>query len=160
MTYPEPRYLRPTGESTARFRRADSDPDFTYPNGTTVDYLATGSTTDGLFGLYRWTMGPTPSGPGPHFHRTISESFFVLSGSIRIFDGERWQDTHAGDFVHVPAGGIHGFRNESGASASMLIHFAPGAPREDYFEGLAGLDAMSDAERAAFFAFHDNLWLE
>jgi hypothetical protein len=34
-------------------------------------------------------------------------------------------------------GGIHGFRNESGEPASMLLHFAPGAPREGYFEGLA-----------------------
>ena len=29
---------------------------------------------------------------------------------------------------------MHGFRNESGEPASMLILFTPGAPREDYFE--------------------------
>ena len=34
-----------------------------------------------------------------------------------------------GDFLFVPEGGIHGFRNESGAPASMLLLFAPGAPR-------------------------------
>ena len=37
----------------------------------------------------------------------------------------------------MPIGGVHGFRNESGEPASMLLLFTPGAPREDYFETLA-----------------------
>jgi hypothetical protein len=73
-------------------------------------------------------MGPAPSGPDAHFHRSISESFFILSGTVRIYDGTRWIDTVPRDFVHVPEGGIHAFRNESGEPASMLLHFAPGAP--------------------------------
>ena len=107
-----------------------------YASGTTVDYLATGASTGGLFGLYRWSM-PGTGGPGPHFHRTMTECFYVLVGRIKIYDGTAWRDCEPGDFVHVPIGGIHGFRNESGAPASMLIHFAPGAPREGYFEGNA-----------------------
>ena len=64
--------------------------------------------------------------------------------------------------TYRPAGGIHGFRNESGAPASMLLHFAPGAPREGYFEGLAEFavsGAPSDEDMAAFFLRHDNTWL-
>jgi hypothetical protein len=30
----------------------------------------------------------------------------------------------AGDFLHVPEGGVHGFRNDSDAAATMLILFA------------------------------------
>lgn len=41
----------------------------------------------------------------------------------------------------------------------MLIHFAPGAPREDYFNSLGRLSEMSTEERAAFFVEHDNLYL-
>ncbi|MGH8951563.1 MAG: cupin domain-containing protein [Acidimicrobiia bacterium] len=160
MTYPEPRYLGEGGERSTRLRRSTDPPDFAYPNGNTVHYLATGAGTDGLFGLYRWVMGPEPSGPSPHFHRTIAESFFVLSGTVRIFDGRSWVDTTVGDFVHVPPGGIHGFRNESGAPASMLIHFAPGAPREEYFEGLARLGDATEAEKTEFFRHHDNLWID
>lgn len=160
MTYPESRYQGAGGAITAWFRLSDERPEITSANGTTVRYLATGASTDGLFGLYKWVMGPEPSRPGPHFHRTISESFFILSGTIRIYDGTGWRDTSVGDFVHVPPGGLHGFRNESGAPASMLIHFAPGAPREAYFEGLARLDEMSGPDRDAFFRFHDNLWVE
>jgi mannose-6-phosphate isomerase-like protein (cupin superfamily) len=83
----------------------------------------------------------------------------VLSGVVRIFDGDHWIDTGPGDFVHVPEGGVHGFRNESGEAASMLLHFAPGAPREDYFERIPELGAMSDDERVDFFLRHDTFWV-
>jgi mannose-6-phosphate isomerase-like protein (cupin superfamily) len=159
VTYPDPRYLGEAGEVSATYRASGHEPELTYRTGNTAHYLATGASTNGQFGLYRWNMGPEPSGPSPHFHRSISESFFVLSGSVRIYDGSRWIDTGPGDFVHVPEGGIHGFRNESGGPASMLIHFAPGAPREGYFEGLAELAAMSDEEKAEFYLRHDNHWV-
>lgn len=162
MSYPEPRYHGVEGAASATYRPADHPSDLTYPNGNTAHYLATGTSTDGLFGLYRWEMGPAPSGPGPHFHRSIAESFYILTGTIRIYDGSRWIDTTPGDFVHVPAGGIHGFRNESGEPASMLLHFAPGAPREGYFEGLARVAVTgppSDEEMAEFYRIHDNTWL-
>jgi mannose-6-phosphate isomerase-like protein (cupin superfamily) len=163
MTYPEPRYLGDAGEVSATHRPSTHEPELTYANGNTAHYLATGDSTDGLFGLYRWVMGPEPSGPGPHFHRSIAESFYVLSGAVRIYDGTHWIDAAPGDFVHVPMGGIHGFRNESGAPASMLIHFAPGAPRESYFEGLAAFAASGspgDDELAAFYLEHDNIWVD
>jgi len=159
MTYPEPRYPGPGGEISATYRPTGSATELTYRSGNTVHYLATGASTGGEFGLYLWTMGPEPSGPDPHFHRSISESFYVLSGVVRIYDGVRWIDCRPGDFVHVPEGGIHGFRNESGAPASMLLHFAPGAPREDYFEGLPGLAGAGAGERAEFFLRHDTFWV-
>jgi mannose-6-phosphate isomerase-like protein (cupin superfamily) len=159
MTYPEPRFLAATGEVSATFRPGSSQPDLTRATGTTVHYLATGASTNGRFGLYQWNMGTEPTGPAPHFHRTISESFYVLSGTVRIYDGLKWIDAVAGDFVHVPEGGIHAFRNESGQPASMLLHFAPGAPREAYFEGQADLADLTDKERADFFLRHDNHWV-
>jgi mannose-6-phosphate isomerase-like protein (cupin superfamily) len=159
MSYPEPRYTGTGGEHSATFRPAGAAPELVYPGGNTVHYLATGAGTNGQFGLYLWNMGPQPSGPDPHFHRSISESFYTLSGTVRIYDGRRWTDTGPGDFVHVPEGGIHAFRNESGEPTSMLLHFAPGAPREGYFEGLPGLAGASEEERAAFFLEHDTFWL-
>ncbi len=102
--------------------------------------------------------GPGSGVPGPHFHRTFSESFFVLSGGVSLYDGQRWIDATAGDFPFVPEGGIHSFRNESSEPGSMLILFAPGAPRDDYFETLADAarrDAMDDQQRAEFFRRHD-----
>jgi mannose-6-phosphate isomerase-like protein (cupin superfamily) len=95
-------------------------------------------------------MGGRPGGAAPHFHRTISESFFVLLGQVRLHDGRRWADATAGDFLHVPPGGVHGFRNESGAPAHLLLLFVPGAPREDYFGRTAG-----EQELAELYARHD-----
>ena len=60
----------------------------------------------------------------------------------------------------MPEGGIHAFRNDDGP-ASMLILFAPGAPREDYFETLARVGrglVMSDEEKTAFYLRHDTFW--
>lgn len=160
MSYPPPLYDGDTGEVSATVRRADAPPEVTYPNGNTVRYLATGRRTHGLFGLYRWEFAGPRSGPEPHFHRTLSESFFVLEGEVSIHDGRGWQVCRPGDVAHVPPGGIHGFRNESGPAA-MLLHFAPGAPREAYFEGLArGLDDLGPAELEEFMREHDNTWVD
>jgi mannose-6-phosphate isomerase-like protein (cupin superfamily) len=93
----------------------------------------------------------------------MTESFYILSGEVQIYDGRRWVRARPGDFAHVPAGGVHGFKNVEGTGASMLLHFAPGAPREAYFEGLARVqagEAMTDAEREEFYRFHDNIWVE
>src|SRR4051794_34484833 len=162
MSYPPARYLGDSGAVSARLRPDDAPHDLVNPAGGSADYLATGASTGGGFGLYRWNMGPGRAGPSPHFHKTISESFFVLSGTIALYDGSTWLDASPGDFLYVPEGGIHGFRNESGEPASMLILFVPGAPREDYFETLADAArraAMDDEQRAAFFVRHDTYWV-
>jgi quercetin dioxygenase-like cupin family protein len=159
LPYPEPRYRGETGEASARLRPTDAAPEVVNPGGTTVHYLATDASTDGQLGLYRWEMGPGPGGPDPHFHRSITESFYVLSGTIRLHDGNGWTDGRPGDFLYVPQGGVHGFRNESGEPASMLILFTPGAPREDYFERVRTASAMTEEERAEFFLRHDTFWV-
>lgn len=74
-----PRYHGDAGEVNAAFRPAHQVPELSTPSGNATHYLVTGASSEGKFGLYRWDMGPAPSGPDPHFHRTISESFFVLS---------------------------------------------------------------------------------
>ena len=167
MTYPDARYLGDGGESSGTLRPAGAAPDLLIGaldgdgvhRGTRVHYLGTGGSTNGAFGLYRWEMGPKPSGPMPHFHRTITESFYILSGTIRLHDGTGWKDTSAGDFLFVPEGGVHGFRNESGESAAMLLLFTPGAPREAYFEELAEIAAtgrrLSDEEWTDLYRRHD-----
>ena len=157
MSYPDPRYTGP-GEVSARFRPADTPPELPRPGGA-ASYLATGATTEGRFGLYRWDMGPEAGGAQAHYHRTISESFFVLSGTVQLFDGNDWFDAHPGDFAYVPEGGLHGFRNESQAPASMLILFTPGAPREDYFERVHTVGQMSEEDREEFFRRHDTFWV-
>jgi len=157
-TYPPPVYDG-TGEVSAIHRPDGSEPELVNPSGTRIEFLATGASTGGLFGLYKYWMPGERLGPGPHFHRTMTESFYVLQGQLNIYDGTRWVECSPGDWVHVPVGGVHGFRNESGAPVQMLLHFSPGAPREGYFEGLVRVAQMTEEERAAFYLEHDNHWL-
>lgn len=158
LPYPKDRYTGATGEASATLR-PDATPGEIQRGALTARYLATGASTDGQFGLYRWEMGPGRGGPDPHFHRSISESFYVLSGMVRLHDGRGWVDGRPGDFLYVPQGGVHGFRNESGEPASMLILFTPGAPREDYFERVHTVGQMSEEDRDEFFRRHDTFWV-
>jgi len=162
MSYPSARYHGETGEISATVRPAATGPKLSNLPSNQTHYLATGASTDGQFGLYRWDFGPKRSGPDPHFHRSISESFYILSGTVRLYNGTTWIDGNAGDFLYVPQGGIHGFRNESGEEASMLLLFTPGAPREEYFETLVEVAhgrTMTAEERAEFMLRHDTYWI-
>jgi mannose-6-phosphate isomerase-like protein (cupin superfamily) len=160
MSYPEPRYLGENGKINAVFRPADTEPELVSPGGNRTHYLATHASTGGEFGLYRVDMGPRSPGPGTHFHRSISESFFVLSGKVRLYDGDRWVTGGPGDFLYVPVGGLHAFKNESDDPASMLMLFSPGAPREEYFEQVAEMAARGGQEFADFLVRHDSFFVD
>jgi|SRR5918999_1075777 mannose-6-phosphate isomerase-like protein (cupin superfamily) len=139
--------------------RPDSEVESIELTDTQGRFIATSSLTAGRFGLYRWNMGAKAGGAAAHFHKTFSESFYVLSGTVTFGDGDRWVDATEGDFLYVPERGIHAFRNDSGSAASMLILFAPGPPRENYFKELAEIiktgRQLSAEEWEAFYAEHD-----
>ncbi|GAA2962746.1 cupin domain-containing protein [Actinokineospora diospyrosa] len=151
-------YLGTTGELSARWRPVEEITVLDRPR-TSAHFIAPGSLTNGQYGMFRWDMAPGASGPRPHFHRTFSESFYILDGAVRLFDGQRWVTATAGDFLYVPEGGVHAFGNESDEPASMLILFAPGTAREDFFVELAerlesGRELPAD-DWAEFYARHD-----
>ncbi|MDJ0341907.1 cupin domain-containing protein [Streptomyces sp. H10-C2] len=160
MSYPEPRYLGDKGEINAVFRPADTEADLISPSGNRTHYLATHAGTGGEFGLYRVDMGPKSPGPTTHFHKAISESFFVLSGEVSLFNGEGWITARSGDFLYVPVGGLHAFKNDSDDPSSMLLLFAPGAPREEYFEQVAAMARRGGQEFADFLVRHDSFFVD
>jgi quercetin dioxygenase-like cupin family protein len=151
-------YAGESGEVSARFRR-EVDP---LMLGTTAaTFVAPGSVTNGQFGLYRWDIPARTGGAGAHFHRGFSESFYVVSGTVTLYNGDAWSPLAAGGFCYVPPGGVHGFRNDAAEPASMLILFAPGLARERYFEELAEIRRtgaeLSPDEWADLFARHDQV---
>jgi quercetin dioxygenase-like cupin family protein len=135
-----------------------------FKSGAIARLVAPGALTAGRYGLFRWEMPANASGAGAHFHRTFSESFYVLEGKVGLFDGRAWTTAKPGDYLYVPEGGVHGFRNDTDQPASMLILFAPGAPRERYFEELAEIGAsgrtLSKDEWAELYARHDQTMVE
>jgi mannose-6-phosphate isomerase-like protein (cupin superfamily) len=154
MTYPGN-----TGEVSGRLMRAGDVEQLSRRSGSTTRFVAPGSFTGGQFGLYEWDMPANAGGASPHFHRTFSESFYITAGTVQLYDGKDWADAEKGDFLYVPPGGIHAFRNATDKPASMLILFAPGAPREDYFRETAQIAAagrqLSYDEWTELFARHD-----
>jgi len=149
-----------TGEVSAVFRSAEEVEQVAFAtSGTVARFVAPASMTGGRYGLFEWNMRPRSGGAGAHFHRTFSESFYVLSGIVRLYNGEKWVPTRAGEFLYVPEGGIHGFRNDDDVPASMLILFTPGPPREEYFRELAAIAAegrtLTEDEWTGLFARHD-----
>jgi mannose-6-phosphate isomerase-like protein (cupin superfamily) len=163
MTIHQPMYQGDDGQASASFRPASEPPAYTTSKGTAGHFLAAPSETSGRFSLYRWDMSATSAGPGPHFHRTYDETFYIISGTVRLYDGARWFDASGGDMLHVPAGGIHAFTNDSGAPASMLMLLTPGVDRAAYFAELAHIAAqgreLAESEWAEVFTRHDNVML-
>jgi len=153
-------YLLDVGEISAEFHGRDDVESLTYTtSGTHVRFVAPGSATYGQYGLFEWNMPPRTGGADGHFHRTFSESFFVMSGLVEFYDGKAWTPGRPGDFIYVPMGGIHGFRAPGDEPSSMLILFAPGPPREKYFRELGEIRAtgreLTDDEWTEFLARHD-----
>lgn len=161
MSYPKQVYFGDGGEVNAHFLPADPAPDVGETGrGMAIRYLASTDLTHGEFGLYRVMLAAKSGGPKTHYHRTISESFFILNGTVRLFNGEAWVDAREGDFLHVPKGGLHAFRNDSDTPAEMLLLFTPGAPREEFFEKVSKLGDATEEERAEFFDRHDQYFVD
>ena len=157
-------YTRELGEVSASGVSQAGMRALTMKSGTVARFVATGSFTRGDFGLYRWEMPASTGGATGHFHRTFSESFYVLEGNPSFFDGETWAEGGPGFFLFVPQGGIHGFKNESLTPATFLILFSPGIAREGYFEALAEIGAtgrqMSKADWDELYARFDQTMVE
>jgi quercetin dioxygenase-like cupin family protein len=159
LEYPEPRYHGDKGEVNASFRPAGTPPNISSPGGTT-HYLATNESTGGEFGLYKVELAARSAGAKTHFHKAMSESFYILSGELELYNGERWVTGREGDFLYVPVGGLHAFKNATDEPTSMLLLFSPGAPREEYFERVAEMTQRGGEELKQFRVRHDSYFVE
>jgi mannose-6-phosphate isomerase-like protein (cupin superfamily) len=146
------------GEISARYQPVSGVENLVRPN-VSMRFVATTDVTNGQYGLFHYQMAAQAGGPAAHFHKTFSESFYIINGTVRLYNGDKWVDATSGDFLYVPEGGIHAFRNDSDEPADMLILFAPGPARERYFKELAEIaDAgrqLTPEEYTEFMNRHD-----
>ena len=151
-------FERSDGEISAIYRPLATVADIVGPTAS-MTFLAPGSLTQREFGIFLRDMHPHAGGPDAHIHRTFSESFYILEGTVRLYDGRDWVQAGAGDFLYVPKGGIHAFDADSDEPASMLILFAPGEAREHYFTEVEEIRAsgrtLTDDEWTELYARHD-----
>jgi quercetin dioxygenase-like cupin family protein len=131
---------------------------------STLRMVAPGSATAGRYGLVEYHVTPRSPGAAPHYHRTFSESFYVLSGQLTVYSAGEWRPLGPGDYALVHEGGAHGFRNDGDEEAAFLILFAPGIARENFFFELAELRrsgrTLTPEEMTAFYARHDQVMVD
>jgi mannose-6-phosphate isomerase-like protein (cupin superfamily) len=87
------------------------------------------------------------AGPAPHIHREHSDCFFLLAGSLTFGLANQEIAASAGDFVLVPPGVVHTFRNERPAEAHFLNIHAPGKGFDRHLIEMR--DAEDPSEEAA-----------
>lgn len=100
--------------------------------GDLYSLLVTGKETNNAFFQFE-AIVPKGGGPPPHVHTREDESFYVVSGSLEILLGDKTYQAKRGDFVYIPRGTVHRFKNVGGDVAVQLVTFVPGGV-EGFFQ--------------------------
>ncbi|MBZ5607912.1 MAG: cupin domain-containing protein [Acidobacteriia bacterium] len=100
--------------------------------GDQITFLVTGEETGGAFFMAE-VLVPPGGGPPPHIHSREDESFYLQEGTLTVQVGGNTLQACPGDFVHLPRGIVHCFKNTGRVDAKFLMVATP-AGLEKYFE--------------------------
>lgn len=98
--------------------------------GDLFTFLVTGEETDGRYATLEVLVAPG-NGPGPHVHEAAEETFYVLAGHLTFSVGDETFQVASGDFVHIPRGMVHAFKNGN-TPAKLLATFTPAGPEKEF----------------------------
>ena len=99
--------------------------------GDRITFLITGAETGGAFFMAEACVAPG-GGPPPHVHSREDESFYLQQGTLALQVGGKALNASAGDFVHIPRGTVHSFKNVGEDTAKLLVVATP-AGLENFF---------------------------
>src|SRR5438045_9381912 len=102
-------------QNQVKYVPAGTGPTYWGP-GDRVTFLVTGAQSGGACFIFE-VMVPPGGGPPPHIHGCEDESFYVLEGTLTVQAGGRTYQASPGDFVHLPRGTAHSFRNDGQVAA-------------------------------------------
>jgi quercetin dioxygenase-like cupin family protein len=97
-----------------------------------ITFLITGEQTDGAFFMAEVSVPPRGGNP-PHIHHREAEMFYLQEGTLTIQVGGKTLTASPGDFVCLPRGLPHCFRNNGNVDAKFVLVAAP-AGLEKFFE--------------------------
>jgi len=100
--------------------------------GDLYTFLVTGEESQGAY-FSMLAVVPPDGGPPPHTHEHEDETFYVLEGTPTFRLGDTRILAGPGDFVNIPKGTLHCFRNDSDGLVKMILTFTP-AGIERFFE--------------------------
>ena len=72
----------------------------------------------------------------PEHQQAERESYYVLSGSLRLTVAGNEIELDAGEFIHIPGKTVHGFKGTSDAPTQILILQSPG-DADEFFRACA-----------------------
>lgn len=113
--------------------------------GAVYRFLMTGAETAGAYFAMEALVAPG-GGPPPHVHSFEDESLYVLDGTCTVRLGDEHVTARRGDFVALPHGQVHAFRNTGDGVARLLCTFTPAGIEDFFAETLAraeGDDAIA-----------------
>lgn len=93
--------------------------------GVLVTVKVKAGDTGGAYSLFEDFI-PPGAGPVPHTHTNEDETIFVLEGKLRAWLGGKQYDVKVGDFVHMPRGVQHYFKNVTDEPTRLLLTYTPG----------------------------------
>jgi quercetin dioxygenase-like cupin family protein len=64
-------------------------------------------------------------GPPPHHHEDADECFYVIAGRLGVMLGEQWRSMGPGEYLNVPRGSVHSFRNDGPGDVRVITGFEP-----------------------------------
>jgi mannose-6-phosphate isomerase-like protein (cupin superfamily) len=96
-------------------------------SGDVYTIKANAANTNGSLSFIEASV-PAGAGPVAHVHNANDETFYLLAGQLEFLDGDHTFVAGPGDFVFVPRGTRHRFRNLGTHPARMLFLFTPGGP--------------------------------
>ena len=101
---------------------------------TTIQIMEDGATTDRRISAISSILPPHVHGPTPHIHLMHDEGFLVTSGVLRFTIGDDVWDARAGNYVVIPPGAPHGFKNASDEPVCFVTTFTPAFYIESFRE--------------------------
>jgi quercetin dioxygenase-like cupin family protein len=93
-------------------------------------------------------------GVSPHFHKSHSDSFYVLEGEVEFHVGDEVVSGTVGTYVLAPPNVVHHFRNVGDEPARLLNLHTPGGFAEYRLE-LERLREQGIEPDSDFFERHD-----
>jgi quercetin dioxygenase-like cupin family protein len=137
--------IAPTNDAARLFHRpVATGPAFWGP-GDHYTFLVTGDESNGAYFAME-ALVPPGGGPPPHIHTREDETFYLLEGEIEFLLDDELTTAGRGDFVNVPRGTVHRFKNVGAETARMILTFTPAGIERWFAETLES--APNDVDEA------------
>lgn len=97
----------------------------------------------GLLGLIEWKEAKG-GGPPLHVHSREDEAYYIVSGAVTFFIGDRSVPAPAGTFVFAPKGAAHSWRVDSDEATGLQL-MLPGGFESFFLDTFPAADETTEA---------------